>query len=149
MGNWDKGRLSDSTGFHGLPPTVYRTVNKRKWNLWVSQGHIIKDAPSSQPLVVEVASGACMEVENQERRLLCKGSNAPFAFGNHLGTGSLGDGGVAARGVIMSGLLDWTSVEMPDSHMACVELWRSTEMLVFARTPVYFALCYQGQPLAE
>lgn len=47
-----------------------------------------------------------MEVENQERRLLCKGSNASFAFGNYFGAGGLGDGGVAVRGVIMSGLLD-------------------------------------------
>lgn len=43
-----------------------------------------------------------MEVENQERRLLCKGSNAPLAFGNYLGAGGLEGGGVAGRGVIMS-----------------------------------------------
>lgn len=39
-----------------------------------------------------------MEVENQERRLLCKRSNAHFAFGNYLGAGGLDGGGVAGRG---------------------------------------------------
>lgn len=108
-------RQRQAKWFHRLLPTVYRTVNKRKWNLWVSQGHIIKGASSSQPLVVEVAPGACVEVENQKRRLLCKRSNTPFAFGNYLGAGGWGGGDVAERGVIMSGLLDRASMEMPDS----------------------------------
>lgn len=63
-----------------------------------------------------------MEVENQERRLLCKGSNTPFAFGNYLGAGGWGGGGVAERGVTMSGLLERASMEMPDcpeAHGMC------------------------------
>lgn len=47
-----------------------------------------------------------MEVKNPDRRLLCEGSNAPFASGSYLGAGGWGGGVIAGRGVIMSGLLD-------------------------------------------